>query len=169
MEARRIILAGESRLLMDMLRRAISKSPGLEVVGQIPDLASLPSAVERFGAQWVIMSLQPETSLPEVVSRLLAAHLSLLVLALAADGSQARLEWMEPHEEIFDQLSLDELVATLRSGRPTGQDRAEILPEGERVEQAQGPGLSVLVNGERLVVRPVQVAGVDGYLVRLKR
>jgi hypothetical protein len=169
MEARRIILAGESRLLMEMLRRAISKSPGLEVVGQVADLASLPSAVERFGAQWVIMSVQPETSLPEVVSRLLAVHPSLLVLALAADGSQVRLEWMEPHEKIFGQLSLNELVATLRSGRPAGQDCTEILPEGERVEQASSPGLSVVVNGERLVVRPVQVAGVDGYLVRLKR
>jgi hypothetical protein len=169
MEARRIILAGESRLLMEMLRRAISKSPGLEVVAQVADLASLPAAVERFGAQGVIMSLRPEAKIPEVVSGLLAAHPSLLVLALAADGSQARLEWMEPHEEIFDQLSLDELVATLRSGRPAGQDCAGILPKGERAEQAQGPGLTVLVNGERLVVRPVQVADVEGYLVRLKR
>jgi DNA-binding NarL/FixJ family response regulator len=169
MEARRIILAGESRLWMEMLRRAISKSPGLEVVGQVADLASLPSAVERFGAQWVIMSLQSEATLPEVVGRLLAAHPSLHILALAPDGSQVRLEWMEPHEKIFDQLSLNELVATLRSGRPAGQDCAEMLPEGERAEQAPSQGLSVLVNGERLVVRPVQVAGVDGYLVRLKR
>jgi hypothetical protein len=168
METQRIILAGESRLLMEMLRRAISKSPGLEVVDQVADLANLPSAVERASAQWVIISLRPEGKMPEVVSHLLATHPSLLVLALAADGSHARLEWMEPHEEIFDQLSLDELVATLHSGPPTVHDCAEILPEGERSEQAQGPGLSVLVNGERLVVRPVQVAGVEGYLVRLK-
>jgi hypothetical protein len=169
METRRIVLAGESRLLMEMLGRAISKSPGLEVVDQVTDLASLPSAVERFGAQWVIISLRPEGRIPEVVSRLLAAHPSLLVLALAADGSQAKLEWMESHEKIFDQLSLNELVATLHSDHPAGREYTEILPESERTEHAQGPGLSVLVEGERLAVRPVQVAGVEGYLVRLKR
>ena len=169
MEARRIILAGESRLLMEMLRRAISKSPELKVVAQVTDLASLPSAVEHTSAQWVIMSQQLEGKIPEVVSRLLAAHPSLLVLALAADGSQARLEWMESHEMILDQLSLNELVATLRSGHPGGQEHAEILPERERAEPAQDPGLSVLVNEERLVIRPVQVAGAEGCLVRLKR
>jgi hypothetical protein len=117
MQAHRVILANESRLLREMLERVIKKVPHLEVVGQAADAARLPSLLEGTDAQWVIVSLLPNGKMPAVVDSLLAEHPSLRVLAVAVDGSQVKAKWVEPHEKDLGDLSLQELIAILENGR----------------------------------------------------
>jgi hypothetical protein len=139
MQPRKIIMVDGSRFLWEMLRRVIAKAPGLQLVDEIIDLASLSSAIEQTGAQWMIVSYPPNGKLPEAVESSLAAHPSVRVLAVAADGSQVKMKWVEPREsavavaadgsqvkmnwtesreEILDDLSLDELIAILHEDSP---------------------------------------------------
>jgi hypothetical protein len=113
MQPRRIIMVSGSRFLQEMLKRVIAKTPGLQLVDEITDLAMLSSAIERTDAQWVVVSYPPKGKLPEAVESALAAHPSVRVLAVAADGSHVKMKWVESREEILDDLSLDELIAVL--------------------------------------------------------
>jgi DNA-binding NarL/FixJ family response regulator len=123
MEAQRIILADGPRFLLEMLKRVILKSPGLQIVGEISDLERLPSVVEQTHAEWVIVSLRSDGKMPEVVRSFSATHPSVFILALAADGTCVKMRWMESHEKVLEGLSLDELVAILCDGHP---DRLEL-------------------------------------------
>lgn len=117
-QTRRIILTNGARLLLEMLKRAIDKASGLQVVGEITDLARLPSVIEQTGAQWVIMAFPPEGEMPEMAESLLTAYPSVRIMAVATDGSQVTMKWLESHERTLDGLSLDELIAVLRRGSP---------------------------------------------------
>jgi len=117
MKARRVILANESRLIREMLERVIKKVPDLEVVGHAADAVRLPSLLEETDAQWVIVSLLPDSKIPAVADSLLAEHSSLRVLAIAVDGSQVKAKWVEPHEKDLGDLSLEELIDILEDGR----------------------------------------------------
>lgn len=133
----RIILANETRLLREMLRRAIARSPYLQVVGEVTDRANLSSRVEETDAQWVIVSLLPDGGIPETAETLLMENPSVAILAVAPDGSQLRVGWTEPcekaiavapdgspvklrwtetHEKLLEDLSLEELITVLRKG-----------------------------------------------------
>jgi chemotaxis response regulator CheB len=118
MQPRRIIMVNGSRFLQEMLKRVIEKTPGLQVVDEINDLARLSSAIEQTGAQWVVVSYPPNGEMPKAVESSLAAHPSVRVLAVAADGSHIKMKWVESHEKVLDDLSLDELIAVLCDGHP---------------------------------------------------
>jgi DNA-binding NarL/FixJ family response regulator len=120
MQSRRIILVNGSRFLHEMLKRVIEKTPDLQVVDEVADLTRLSPAIAHTDAQWVIMSLPLDGEIPEVVRSLLIAHPSVRILAMATDGSQVRIKWLESHEEALDDLSLDELIAVLRTQSPWG-------------------------------------------------
>lgn len=109
-----VILAYEPRLLREMLRRVIGKTSTLEIVGEITDLAQLLALVEETDAQCVITSLSGDGEAPDVVDSLLAAHPSVCVLAVANDGSQARIKCADASKRAADNPSLDALVAVVR-------------------------------------------------------
>jgi chemotaxis response regulator CheB len=113
MQPRRIIMVSGSRFLQEMLKRVIEKAPGLQVVDEITDLARLSPAIEQTGAQWVVVSYPPDGEMPKAVASSLAAHPSVRVLAVAADGSHVKMKWVESREKILDDLSLEELIAVL--------------------------------------------------------
>jgi len=139
MQPCKIIMVDGSRFLREMLKRVIAKTPGLQLVEEITDLAKLSTAIEQTGAQWMVVSYPPDGKLPEAVESSLAAHPSIRVLALATDGSQAKMKWVEPREsgvaaaadgsqvkmnwtesceKILDDLSLNELIAVLHEDSP---------------------------------------------------
>ncbi len=118
MQPCRIILANGSRFLHEMLKRVIEKTPELEVVGEIADLARLSSTIAETEADWVIVSLPPDGKIPETVESSLTAHPSVRVLAVATDGNQVRIKWLESHEEPLGDVSLSELIAVLHIHRP---------------------------------------------------
>jgi DNA-binding NarL/FixJ family response regulator len=114
MQMNRVILANESRLLRGMLRRAISKTAGLQVVGEVNDPASLPALLNQTKAQWVVVSLWPAGLLPGTVRSLLVNHSSLCILGMAADGSEAKIVCGDLIQETREEPSLDDLVAILK-------------------------------------------------------
>ncbi len=117
MQTSRVILANESRLLRGMLRRAISKVAGLQVVGEVTDPVNLSALLNQTEAQWVIVSIWPGRLLPGMVRSLLVDHSSLCILGMAPDGSQSKIVCGDFAQETRDGLSLDDLIAILKRGR----------------------------------------------------
>ncbi len=136
-QPRRIVLALETRLLREMLKRAINRSPFLTVVADVSDGADLLSVVKQEQAEWVFVSLRPDGELPASAENLLADHPSVSIIAIAADGSQVklgwtelcdrviataadgsliRLRWTESHQRVLSDLSLGQLISVVRKG-----------------------------------------------------
>jgi DNA-binding NarL/FixJ family response regulator len=122
MQMSRVILANEPRLLRDMLRRALTRAPGLEVVGEVTDPAELSSLISQSEAQWVVVSMWPEGTVPSAIRSLLTGCSALRILGLAADGSQAKITCSQCDQDTRGGLSLDELIDILeaRGGNYSG-------------------------------------------------
>ncbi len=114
---RRIILANEPRLFRQMLERAIKGALGLQVIGEVARSDDLVRILEHTDVQWVIMTLPSNGKIPQMAEYLLHKHPSLNILAVAPDGRNSVKKSMGSHEEIFRNLSLDELIAILREQR----------------------------------------------------
>ncbi|MGH2523082.1 MAG: hypothetical protein ACRDH2_11315 [Anaerolineales bacterium] len=117
-KTRRIILANEPRLLREMFKRVIRTIPDLEVVGEASSLEALEPLIEQTQAQWVVVSLIASGQMPESVERLLSQHPTLRILAVAEDGSQAMVKWLESREERLSGFSLNDLIAALQAKAP---------------------------------------------------
>ena len=113
MSEQRIILANGSRLLREMLNRILLKTENLEVVKEITDHDTLPTAIEEPNAEWVIMSLPVDNKLPEWTDNYIIDHPNVRFMAVAADGSWVKTKWLESHEEDLDNLSLKDLIHIL--------------------------------------------------------
>ena len=135
----KIILAGETRLLREMLKRVITRSPGLLCVGEITRQTDLTPLVERTEAQWIVTSLREDGEIAGSAERALEHLPSVYILAVAADGSRVKVKWKEPlqkkiardavgkplkvrwteaREKELGDLSLNELVTVLKRGIP---------------------------------------------------
>ncbi len=130
-----IILANESRLLREMLKRVIVKSPHLELVKEVREETDLAALVAQTGAEWVIVSFLANGQISNMAQNLLTAQPGVSILAVASDGSRVKarwrelrhqevavepdgspvaLNWSEPHEKVWRNLSLDQLISILR-------------------------------------------------------
>jgi DNA-binding NarL/FixJ family response regulator len=119
MTTKRIILANSSRLVRDMLKKAINKTPGLELVSNIENLADFPEALRQTEIDWAIVLLPPDEQVPELVAKAINEHQSMRFLLMGVDGSHARMMWNEPHEVALDEKNLQELLGLL------SQDQSE--------------------------------------------
>jgi AmiR/NasT family two-component response regulator len=115
MRSSRVVMALESRLLRGILCRAIGNAPGLQVVGEVADIAALASTVEATDAGWVVVPMWPDDRLPEGLMHLVATHPAVCLLGMAADGSQAKIRCAGSPEKVLKGLSLDDLIATLHN------------------------------------------------------
>jgi hypothetical protein len=115
MSSRRIILVNSSRLLGDMLHTVIYNATHLETVQEVSSHEELPSAIERSDAEWVIMSLPYNKSIPEWVDHYIAKHPSIRFLAVFIGSDKVKLKWLESHEEDLEDLSLNDLIQILES------------------------------------------------------
>ena len=113
MYTKRIILADGSRLLREMLHRVIFKADHLEVVQEVSSYADLPSAIERFDPEWVIMSLPSDHVIPDWVDACIVNYPSVRFLAVSTDGSMIKMKWLERREEDLGDLSLNDLIHIL--------------------------------------------------------
>ena len=113
MPEQRIILANGSRLLREMLNRILIKTENLEVVQEITDHDTLPTAIEKPEAEWVVMSLPVDSSMPEWTDTYIVDHPDVRFMAVANDGSWVKTKWMECHEENLDNLTLKDLIHIL--------------------------------------------------------
>ena len=138
MEPQRILLANVPRFLDEMLKRALANVPGLQIVGEVADWATLSSAIKQTRAQWIIVSLPSGHPMSQVVSELLTAHPSIRLLNVATDGGPVTMQWVEPREQAIDEFSLNELTALLtsppRSSQPAvaGTQANDNSPDADR-------------------------------------
>ena len=113
MSEQRIILANGSRLVHEMLNRILLKTENLEVVQQVSNHKKLPDEIENSDAEWVILSLPVDSSLPKWIDTYIVEHPSVRFMAVANDGSWVKTKWLEYHEEELSNLSLRDLIHIL--------------------------------------------------------
>lgn len=111
----KVILANDSRLLRQMLGRVLGKAAHVEVVAEVDNLRELAATAQRTGAQWIIVSLAPESEIPNSVVALLQGQSTTHVLAMAADGSATRVLTMEPREQQVHILSVAQILSLLQT------------------------------------------------------
>lgn len=128
----KVILANDSRLLREMLRRVLGKAPQIALVAEVDDLRRLESVLDHAGAHWIIVSLTQEDQFPGVVKRLLQTHPTTHVLAIAVDGSTVKVLHMAPDEQQVDVFSVEEIVRLLE----TKTDQS--LPQVRMTDQQTG-------------------------------
>ena len=119
MATKRVILANGSRLLREMLQRVINKADNLEVVQEIPDHEELPSAIERFDPEWVIISLPYNNSVHGWINTCMADYPSVRFILLSPDNSSIKMKWQTSYEEDLTNLSLKDFHPYPRKGSAT--------------------------------------------------
>ena len=113
MPEQRIILANGSHLLHEMLSRILGKTVNLKVVQEIHNDKSLPIAIEKSDAEWIIMALPVDSLVPKWVESYIIRHPFVRFMAVANDGSWVKTKWMESHEQKLDNLTLVDLIHIL--------------------------------------------------------
>ena len=117
MSTKRVILANGSRLLREMLHRVINKADNLEVVQEIPNHEELPSAIERFDPEWVIVSLPYSNNAHSWINICMANYPSVRFIFLSPDNSSIKMKWQtslrasgQAYEEDLANLSLKDFI-----------------------------------------------------------
>jgi DNA-binding NarL/FixJ family response regulator len=123
----KVILANDSRLLREMLRRVLGRAPQIALVAEVDDLRLLESVLAETAARWIIVSLTPEGEFPGIVKSLLQTHSTIHVLAIALDGSTVKVLHMEPNEQQINVLSVEEILSLLE----TKADQSLPLDQGD--------------------------------------
>jgi hypothetical protein len=110
MQPQRIVLADGSRFLRDILRKVITQTPGLQLVSEVADLASLRSTLQQNEVEWIILSIFPDSLIAdEGHMALVAEYPSLHILGIYADGSQVRVLLPGQQEKIYKGLTWEKL------------------------------------------------------------
>lgn len=115
MKSYRVILANQPRLLRGLLHRVLSKTPDIQVVGEVTDLEALRPELEETDAQWVVVPMWQSGGFPAPLHRLLQLHPAVCLLGLSPDGSQAKVRCPDGREATLSSISLEDLLAMLRS------------------------------------------------------
>ncbi len=113
MATKRVILANGSRLLHEMLHRVIDKADSLEVVQELRDQEELPSAIERFDPEWVIISLPFHQHADGWINACIADYPSVRFILLSPDHSSVKMKWQASDEEDLTNLSLKDFIHIL--------------------------------------------------------
>ena len=113
MSTKRIILADGSRLLREMLNRAIAKANNLEVIHQVLNHEELPSAIEQFEPEWVIVPLAFDAETVAWSGNYLTSYPFVRFVFISPEDGRINLKWQETHEEELGNLSLNDLIEIL--------------------------------------------------------
>jgi hypothetical protein len=116
MRAQRIILVDESRLLGEMIGTVIHKDAQLQTVRNVDSRADLPSAIEEFEADWVVMTLPLDEDIPGWVDQFVEEHPAMRFMAIFAGSGKIKMKWLEPHEQELEDVSLTDLLHILETG-----------------------------------------------------
>ena len=107
---KRIILANDSQFFRDAFRRVLEKRPDLEIICEVKDFSELSSVIQKNNPDWVIISMPDDGKISKSIDKLLIEYPTLLLMAVALDGSRIRVEWMEHKEKEVNNLSLDDFI-----------------------------------------------------------
>ena len=113
MSTKRVILANGSRLLREMLHRAIDKADQLEVVQEIPDWEELPLALETFHPAWVIVAQSYSNQPHNRVDSCMEKFPSVRFIFLSPSQDNVKMKWQTLYEEEYSNLSLKDFIQIL--------------------------------------------------------
>jgi DNA-binding NarL/FixJ family response regulator len=113
MSINRVILANNSRLLLEMFRHVLEKADHLEVVHEVINDKDLPLAIQRFCPEWVIVSLPISNSVLDWISVFMQADPSVRFIFLSPDHHSMIMKWQMTSEEDLSNLSLKEFIYLL--------------------------------------------------------
>jgi DNA-binding NarL/FixJ family response regulator len=113
MSIKRVILAHNSRLLLEVFHRVLDKAEQLEVVQDIMNSEELPFAIQRFCPDWVIVSLPISAPLLDSISAFTQNDPSVRFIFLSPDNHSIKMNWQTASEEDISNLSLKEFIYLL--------------------------------------------------------
>lgn len=106
-DAARVLLAGMTPILRDLVRDVLGAQPDIEVVGEVDADAELAAVARQRGANIVLVGGE-ELQMPDAWWAVLALRPPVRLLALTGRGGGATVC------EALDELSLDDLLAAIR-------------------------------------------------------
>ncbi|RPI86398.1 MAG: DNA-binding response regulator [Chloroflexi bacterium] len=115
MSTKRIILANNSRLLREMLRHVLGKADGLEIVQESPGGEEIPSAIEKFDPEWVILSLPSNGYSRDCLETCMAQYpgVRFILLSPGNNAIRIRMRGQAAFEEDLSNLSLRDFIHVL--------------------------------------------------------
>jgi len=113
MSIKRVILANNSRLLLEMFSRVIDKAEHLEVVQEVINHEELPFAIQRFCPEWVIVSLPITAPVLDWISTFMQNDPSVRFIFFSPDQHSITMKWQMAFEEDLSALSLKEFIYLL--------------------------------------------------------
>lgn len=113
MKTRRIILANESRLLREMLKRVIGDINAFHIIGETQNIKEIQTLIDEESADWIFVTLSAEGEIPKPINELLLSDTHISVLGLNNEGDKATISWMGLHKENYRDCSLEELIQLL--------------------------------------------------------
>jgi hypothetical protein len=116
MQVQRIILVGESPILIEMFHRAIEKVPSLQIAGETMKFLDLPAMIDEKKADWVISLHPPDGEPPNWVDALVLAKPATRFLSIMFEDGNVRIKKVKIDEEVLTKdPSLNELVGILKT------------------------------------------------------
>jgi DNA-binding NarL/FixJ family response regulator len=115
-----ILLVDLSRLVGEMIERAVARTQDMGVVGRAASLDDLHDVAEATDPDVVIVGLH-DAELPQACLDLLLERPRLKVLGIEEHGGHAQLYELLPEQVEIGEFSPDEVVDTIRAAvlRPT--------------------------------------------------
>jgi len=114
----RIVLAGISRMLSDIITDIVTSQADMEIVGTVTDPAVLAATVAATDADVVVLGL-PDADLPSEYAALLSARAQIRLLGVSGDGRRAFLYELRPYRSALGEVSPETLVEAIRmAARP---------------------------------------------------
>lgn len=111
----RILLANRPGLLREIFRHAFQRYPDVEIVGELNNSEDISNQITASQADWVIVPLRMDGRFPDFVKSIVTNYPGIGILAISADGSQAKAMCGEYLRDGVENLSLKEVVDMIRS------------------------------------------------------
>lgn len=83
-----VVMANKPRMLREMLGKVIGRSSGVNVIGEVINAERLPLIVELLRPDWVVLSLSPGGSLPDIAKVLRDIRPDLGILAITENADR---------------------------------------------------------------------------------
>lgn len=112
----RVLLALDSPLLRELLRKLIEREPDIEVVDEVDDPVDLLLGTDMARVNAVIHSWPESAQMPGICTLLLAEFPDLLLLNIPPDADRAYACRQAIATTPLPNASLDDLIKTIREG-----------------------------------------------------
>ena len=110
----RILLAGMSNMLSNIVAAALAQAPDIVVAGRVANEAELAASIRRESADAVIVQTG-EPAAPARFTALLQGFPDLKVVAIDPSGKRGALHQLRPYSLHFTDVSVDTLLSALRA------------------------------------------------------